>query len=88
MPTGGETLYPGRASVNFWPVPPVCGDSAQPLPLNPRQRKRHLGSLRRRTDPAPAPVSAQWRDAPTPGTLSFNSPTSPPFEGTQSGSVA
>lgn len=56
MPTGGEILYPGRVPVNFWPIPPECGDSARPLPLNPRQRNRHLGALRRRTDPALAPV--------------------------------
>lgn len=88
MPTGSEILFLGPTLVNFWPVPPVCGDSAQPLPLNPRQRKRHLGALRRRSYPAATPVSAQWRDATTPGTLFFNSPTPPPFEGTQSGSVA
>ena len=88
MLTGGEILHPGRAPVNFWPIPPECGDSARPLPLNPWQRVRHLGSLRRRTDPAPSAVPAQWRDAPISGTLSFNSPTPPPFEGTQSGSVA
>lgn len=61
---------------------------AQPLPLNPRQRNLHLGTLCRRTDPVPARVPAQWRDTPTSGTLSFDCPTPPAFGGTQFGSVA